>query len=500
MRRDMSKLEVGKGAAYLFIEMMIVGFSGYGFWLIMSKITTVEVIGTSSALVSLAGIFIVLVGIGVTSGVQRFLGKSFSEQKLEDAKMYVKTSLLIVSIGIIAGSTVILIAKDWIYDAVRFDFNLIIISIIFIASYTINFLFRSVIIASIKTKILVVVSILSSIAKFAIAIILVLIGTGALGVTIGITSFSILGLIILAFTIRTIFKLSKDKPKVSFSHSFRNIIIASMASWVPGLINTIGSQLGTIVVFGSQGPSQAGIYFVAFSIVLGISTIMSVLSVIAFPILSAMHDGRKRFTWRIIKMSSLISLPFSSSIFFYSKEVIQLFGQGYSEGSSALEIMLLSMLPTAIMTGISILVYSYGNYRQVLAIGLATSIPRTLLYFILVPVFGGTGAAISYTIGSIIGFIVSIVIAKKVGMQIFWKDLAFIWAIPTTVGFLLSYFGINYIIGVLATLIISYILLIKLLIITRSDIQDSLGILPYNISNPIIKIVNILDKKSNRSY
>jgi O-antigen/teichoic acid export membrane protein len=199
-------------------------------------------------------------------------------------------------------------------------------------------------------------------------------------------------------------------------------------------------------------------------------------------------------------MSLLISLPFSSSIIFYSKEVMQLFGQGYSEGSSSLEILLLSMLPTAIMTGTNILVYSYGNYRQVLAIGLATSIPRTLLYFILVPIFGGTGAAMSYTIGSVIGFIVSIVISKKVGMQIFWKELAYILVIPTTVGFLLSYFGINYIVGIFATLILSYILFLKLLIITRSDIHDSLRILPYSISNPIINIFNILEKKLNGSY
>jgi peptidoglycan biosynthesis protein MviN/MurJ (putative lipid II flippase) len=145
-------------------------------------------------------------------------------------------------------------------------------------------------------------------------------------------------------------------------------------------------------------------------------------------------------------------------------------------------------------------VYSYGNYRQVLAIGLATSIPRTLLYFILVPIFGGTGAAMSYTIGSVIGFIVSIVISKKVGMQIFWKELAYILVIPTTVGFLLSYFGINYIVGIFATLILSYILFLKLLIITRSDIHDSLRILPYSISNPIINIFNILEKKLNGSY
>ena len=84
-----------------------------------------------------------------------------------------------------------------------------------------------------------------------------------------------------------------------------------------------------------------------------------------------------------------------------------------------------------------------------MAIGISANIPRDLLYFILVPIYGNTGAAISNIIGSIIGFVVSITIAKKIGMQIFWKDLTFILVIPTAFAYVLSYLGINYIIGIL---------------------------------------------------
>ena len=54
------------------------------FWLFLSKIATPEVIRTSSAVISLATILATIVTIGIPNGIQRFLGKSFSEQKLED--------------------------------------------------------------------------------------------------------------------------------------------------------------------------------------------------------------------------------------------------------------------------------------------------------------------------------------------------------------------------------------------------------------------------------
>ena len=124
---------------------------------------------------------------------------------------------------------------------------------------------------------------------------------------------------------------------------------------------------------------------------------------------------------------------------------MQLFGAGYIEGSSTLEILLLSILPNAIVGGITILVFSYGNNKQVLMLGLASSLPRTVLYFLLVPIYGGVGAAITYLIGSLIGFVLSIIITKKVKMRVFWKDLGYVILIPTILAFLLYYIGINYI-------------------------------------------------------
>ena len=144
--------------------------------------------------------------------------------------------------------------------------------------------------------------------------------------------------------------------------------------------------------------------------------------------------------------------------------------------------------------------YSYGNYRQVLIIGLASSIPRTVLYFTLVPIYGSNGSAISFTIGSIIGFIACIAISKKIGMCVFWKDLIYMFIIPTALGYVLSHFAMNYLIGIPLAVVISYVLLLKLQVLNRADVQDSFGILPSNISIPLINGFNTLGKKLNRSY
>jgi O-antigen/teichoic acid export membrane protein len=165
--------------------------------------------------------------------------------------------------------------------------------------------------------------------------------------------------------------------------------------------------------------------------------VMYSLFTISFPAMSAMEDGRKRFTANTIRLSLIMAIPFTSSLIFYSRDILGLLGTDYTPAYRILDILLLSMVPTAIQYGITSLVYSYGKYRQVLLLGLTTSIPRITLYFILVPVFGSIGGAIAFTVGVLIGFISSIIVARENGSTIEWRNTLLILTIPMVISLIL---------------------------------------------------------------
>ena len=494
----MSKLQIGRGAVYLYIENIGSMLFGYAFWFILSRLTTPEAVGISSSLISSAAIFTSIASVGVPLGAQRFLGKIFLEQRFEDALVYTKSSFLIVSIGLVASGLVILISRSTLFNS--FSLFLVNATLVLIVTSTISVLLRSIIIASLDTKKILFASIVSSAVKLVAVIILLSLGTGEIGVLVAFTTTPLLTSVLLTSNVRKLLKQASIKTMVKFTDSFKTLLRASVASWIPLSIETIGAQLGTIVVLGVQGPSQAGFYFIAFQISMGILSVIWALEGTTYPALSAKNKGRRRFVWRTIKICLIILLPISFAVIFYSKSITELFGPSYSQGSPALQILLLSVLPTTIMNAVGILAYAYGKYRDVLLIGLATAVPRSLLYFVLVPSFGGVGASLSYTLGVTFGFVVSLAISSRLGMAMHWKETALLTVIPFMLALLLSNIDLHYLIGIILSIIISYLLFLKMKLIDRNDVQDYLGVLPSHIANPAIIIINKIGVTLNSDY
>lgn len=495
----MVKAQVGKSTVYLYGENVTAILLGYAFWFILSKLSTPEIIGISSSLTSFATIFATIASIGMPIGVQRLLGNMYFERKFSEIRALVKASLVILCIGITGCSFFIFITKNWLFPAV--DPSFIVVSLILVGSITVSSLLRYIIIASLKTKRLFFFTIFSAAIKLTITIILVLEGTGAMGVMIGYTFTPILISILLAFTIREFLKQSEDKPVINLDRYFRKLLSVSMASWLPLLISTVGSQLGTIMLFSFQGASQAGFYFISFQIYSAVSAVIWAIESTTYPILTTMqNEDKKKFSWRLIKISLIITLPFSYSVILYSNDILQLFGDKYSEGTFSLQILMVSIFPVTLMAGINTLLYSQENYRTVLIIELITSIPRTLLYFVFVPLYENSGASLAFTLGSFAGFIISILVSKKLKMHIPWKDLVVMNALPFAVAYVFLITGINFAIGMILSISITYFLFLKFHIISRNDVQDSFNVLPPKIGNSIIRIVHVIGKKLNRSY
>jgi O-antigen/teichoic acid export membrane protein len=493
----MIRNEVGKGAIYLYIQLISSMISGFIFFIILARITTTEIIGTFSLLVSISEIFANIAIIGLSDSIEKFAGRSFLQHKLADARVFVKISFIFLSVCIITSCLVILLIKDWLSDVFGIGFGLMIVVDLLITSYAIFTVLYSIVVASLKTKVLPLIIIISSIAKVILALALVLMGYGVLGLTLGYTFFGqILSSALLGIFIIKIFKSTKKvtQPEVTYRNASKNLLIGGLVIWIPTLITTLGIDLGTLVLYNTYGSYESGVYFIALAIADAIFGIVYSIFTISLPVLSSMHDGRKRFVWQTIRISAIMALPLSSSIIFYSNDIMHLIGPNYEKGSLSLQILLLSTFPIIVLTGVETLVFAYGQYRNTLTINLASSIPRTILYFTLVPLFGMTGVALSFTIGSVIGFIVSIIVASSTRIPIFWKPLALTLFLPVSLAFLFATLNVSYVIGIVATIIVTYLLLMKLHIIEKTDGSFFIELMPDKISKPLITLSNKIEK------
>jgi hypothetical protein len=74
-----------------------------------------------------ATIFATIASVGVHLGVPLSLGRIFSENRLQDARAFIYSSSLIVSIGLIASTFLVFVIRNFYYN--QFSANLLIFSI-----------------------------------------------------------------------------------------------------------------------------------------------------------------------------------------------------------------------------------------------------------------------------------------------------------------------------------------------------------------------------------
>ena len=117
--------------------------------------------------------------------------------------------------GVIVCIGVIISARDWMYDVFRIEHNLLILLVLLVASSSIYVLFRAIIIASLKTRRLTKITVISAAAKFSIAIILILFGYVSLSIFISTATFPILISILLAFNILELLKQPGGKKELN---------------------------------------------------------------------------------------------------------------------------------------------------------------------------------------------------------------------------------------------------------------------------------------------
>ncbi len=234
---------------------------GYLFWIIMSKIGTPEIIGTASAVITFSGILAVISNLGIPTGIQRFLGRSFAVSSTFQINTYlvISTFLITITIGIV--SLIFLLFSEPITDIFKISHGFLAISLILMISTCYATFFRGIVVSSLQTKILTIAMTVSAIVKLILGVLFILGGLGAYGLIISFTvNQCIVSLILAVHIMRRTSRASRIRGKsipmilkIINIKNCKEILSSSIVYWVPLVITTIGSQIGTIFIYGANG-------------------------------------------------------------------------------------------------------------------------------------------------------------------------------------------------------------------------------------------------------
>ena len=143
----MSKRVVARSALYVYIETFVTLALGFFFWLVSSKLAKPDIIGLSSMVISLSGIFSMVAMLGIPTGIQRFLAYSLSNKTSQDFKIFVNASFICLILGISFCGVILFLGRDYFYAHLKLNFDLIILTFIILSTSALpEVYFRSIVI------------------------------------------------------------------------------------------------------------------------------------------------------------------------------------------------------------------------------------------------------------------------------------------------------------------------------------------------------------------
>ena len=470
-----------RSGLYLYLSSLVNNVSGFLYWTVILAIGGSEILGYTSAVVGLASLITGILSFGIDIGVRRFLGETLGLGRIGDLRVYFWTTVYFLlavyctaSIVVYVLGSIGLVFGEYKPEMLKLASVMVLLGIA--APFT------SLIVTYLKTEFILLASIIGNTVKFALGVNLVLLGFDWVGATVGYTMVSIVHLAIgLTYTLKSI----------GFTYRFNidyltKVLKAGIASWTPGVIVLVGQWLSVLTVFGCSGAYETGQYYIAFTISGLILMVSSSMNGLLLPVLSGMSYGRERLCLRVLKLGLAVTVPLALILVAYPWLPSILLREFNAE--HVLRVLALSTIPLALTGPITNLVYAYGDYTQVLKIGLAQNIPRIILYTTITPLLGALGSAIAYLTGSITGLLQASHTARKIGFTIDWWSIVKTVVTPLAIVLFLTLTPwIPWPIGVATIIAVSTIVNVKTKLISRSDVREIVeSILPETIAKKII--------------
>jgi O-antigen/teichoic acid export membrane protein len=481
--------EIIKGNMFvIYISSLFASGLTFVFWILASNWTNPESIGTVSVITTFSLILVSISSIEISQGMRRYVSKAAAENKWSQVKEQTASTLIF---SIISSTGILLVANNPfldIFEIIGIDKQYVPIIIMVVFSVGIQQISSSVLVSTLKSKWLFIPTVISYSIRIPLLFIFLMIFEDQTSVA---WSYS-LSFLIIAISVLFIVLIFLKRKEGIFIHDIKNnlslMLKASFPRWIPTVINVVGTQVGLLAVFSIKGNAEGGLFYIPFAVFNVLMLFASSINSVNLTVFSSVKNSKQNaeMLQKTLKITFLVTLPIAGVMFFYASSIMEIFGKEFIVSSSTLGIFILSFPLVLISEGIFHLLYAKAEDKKILLLGLFGTIPRLILYSILVPEFGGAGAATSIVIGSIFQMSLTLWYIKKIELKLPFKQFIIISIIPFVIGYGIDQINIG-IIGSVLVFVLSYVVLLRLHIIKENEIEMIFSIIFKNKSTQISK-------------
>jgi polysaccharide pyruvyl transferase WcaK-like protein/O-antigen/teichoic acid export membrane protein len=449
----------------LFIDQILVAAGGWIFWLVISKLTPPSEIGIATAFYSLA----MLVSTACQLGLEYPLLKrsSADRSRIFGAVITIEAILTLASIPIL------LYIAGMMYGEQAREEYVWLAAGIFVTS-SLGFVSRFALLGVSDAKTVFVFDMVATAMKFAVGFLLVSQGYGGIGILVSFVAYSA---IILAGTVAVAKKrLTFGLGSLSY---LKEILREGLANTPSKLSKMFITNLSIVLLafVGATGSADIGVFYIELMISVAAGSMASSMAYMIIPAASASSKANADLAIGGIRIGLSLTAVFVVALLIDPVFVLSLVGPNYAAEGNSFFILCISIIPAAILNSSIAKLNTLNKLKPLVIIGSVQIAAFLPAFFLLSPIYGLTGAAVSVLAAFSLAALLSLV---------WFHERPYMRAIASSSGAVLAGWLIGYIIQMMTSLQSPYLLIpvsvavtIGILFATRnisfSDIRLILG-------------------------
>ncbi len=197
----------------------------------------------------------------------------------------------------------------------------------------------------------------------------------------------------------------------------RSIVRSAVPFALNNVVSTFTYTPGLVLLSIMQTPASTGIFNAAFTIVLGLFSFLSLMSLVTLPTMSRINreswDRLPGVLSQIQRLCVIVGVPLAVGGWLYAGPIVTTFyGAAFLPSADPFRVLILSIaIETAVM-GIGPALAATGHMQVRVNIGAGAALLSTVMSVLLIPTLGPLGVAYGFLASCVLSAVLSLVVIR----------------------------------------------------------------------------------------